>query len=132
MKKMKKVKGRFTFLISDDKTRAMLEDDTSGNVIASFEITGKNTINLLSRVSHVECDVNLYDTYEDAGKKLETDRFEFEMPDNDYSTRTDTAKKLVVKKCPTGWVPDLYFGSQNSFFQRGGKYYAGCVIRRWV
>jgi len=66
------------------------------------------------------------------GKVMEHKPFEFVIPKCDYHDRLHIAEKIAVRICPEGWVPDKYFGSKDSFFEKDGKQYARTTIRRWV
>lgn len=56
----------------------------------------------------------------------------FELPEANYMNRKEVAIETIKTVCPDGWTPDLYFGSQNSFFRENGKEYARVTIRRWI
>lgn len=69
---------------------------------------------------------------ENVGKKLVTKTLEFPMlPDSDSGDK-EAAIAAAKLRCPQGWTPDLYFGSQSSFFQRDGEPWARTTVRRWV
>ena len=68
------------------------------------------------------------------GKIHECELFEFPLAvfaGGSSSSRLDIAIETAERLCPNGWQPDLYFGSQNSFFEKDGVSYARCTIRRW-
>jgi hypothetical protein len=69
------------------------------------------------------------------GKNMEHKRLEFQMPSGVVETaytRDEVAAMRAKDNCPDGWVPDLYFNSQDSYFKEMGKDMAHCTIRRWV
>jgi len=65
---------------------------------------------------------------ENWGKKLEVDTLIFEVSSRDK----EEANTIALQKCPKGWKPDNYYGSQNSFFYNEDKLFAKTTIRRWV
>ena len=65
------------------------------------------------------------------GKKMEHKSLVFELTQDAYRNK-DMAKMMAADVCPEGWEPDLYFGSQESFFCKGRKNFARTTIRRWV
>ena len=67
----------------------------------------------------------------------EIDKIEFIIPNNiSYQERNKIAykkaKEYCLSHCDTGWIPDNYFNSKNSFFTKNGQDYARCTIRRWI
>lgn len=86
----------------------------------------------ITGTGRVECDIEVHGL-DRVGRKMEIDSMEFPLGIKGYSSQ---AKEAAIKKskkiCPQGWTPDTYFGSQGSFFQRDGKAWARCTIRRWV
>ncbi|MBW2632454.1 MAG: hypothetical protein JRC90_12005, partial [Deltaproteobacteria bacterium] len=129
----KELKGKLTLLFDSDRGLTIqIEDKNSGLNILNVNVKdAKSVVALLSRLSSVECDIELYST-ENAGKVLIIDKMEFKVDDEKYNTRADEAFKEAVKICPKGWKPDNYFNSQNSFFTKGDETYARCTIRKYV
>ena len=67
------------------------------------------------------------------GMKREHKTLEFRISkDIAYEDRKDMAYELALENCPEGWVPDKYFSSQGSFFNKDGVEMARTTIRRWV
>lgn len=133
---MKKLEGRITMLINREYTEIELKDVNSNITFATVRLTPEQTIACLSRLGHVECEIEL-DGLDNLGKKMQISKLEFEIPANIYRQQmrvipvkelTEYAQSLLTD----GWVADSYFGSKDSFFTRDGKKYARCTIRRWV
>lgn len=66
------------------------------------------------------------------GKQLKVDKITFPIPDCDYGERKAIAIKEAEKYTPEGWVADQYYGSQDSFYQQDGQYWARVNIRTYV
>lgn len=131
-----KIDARITILGShnDGKVTIEIEDRTSSTTFATVTMTADQFVGAaLGRLacSHCECEVI---HAERIGKKMETGNLEFEIPDVGYDRdkKTDAASVVAKRECPAGWIPDLYFGSQGSFYRDGEKQMARCTIRRWV
>ena len=125
--------ARITILVSQDSTKIELYDYIAGVTFAEIELTPQQLSQALSRLGYTQCKAKV--TALDRLNKLhENKNHEFEIPENCsfYDKTIETVKELAKATCPDGWIPDLYFGSQNSFFKQDGKNMARCVIRRWV
>ncbi len=66
------------------------------------------------------------------GKTMEVNQIVFPMPADHTENRVSSAIKALADYVPDGWVADLAFNSQGSFFSREGMLWARTVIRRWV
>lgn len=131
---LKNITARVSLSINGDHyggTKLKIEDAASSLQFLEIKITDKQLALILSRMCSVECEakVNLLDKI---GKKMEHKPFEFEMPKKSQWRDKKIAKVLAVKNVPDGWEPDMYFGSQDSFFKKDDKEYARTTIRRWV
>lgn len=127
-----KIKGKATILFDrDDGLRIELECDTSGITFAVANLDKDQTIAALSRQAMVDCELDLRGL-ERVGKTVEIDRIEFPMPYHHYIEKKDVAAREAVIRCSDGWTPDLYFGSQDSFFKKDGHEWARTFIRRYV
>lgn len=132
MDKSKEVELGLTFLIGKDGAHIELHDKVSGICMFRGDMTPENTLSLMGRLSHTPVKGYL-GNLSHVGKKLVMDKLEFELPeDADYSTEKEMARTLAKAICPVGWTPDMYFGSQNSFFTKDGKRYARTIIRSYV
>jgi hypothetical protein len=128
-----KVKGSITLLVNQEGTTITIRDKESSLNLCEVTLTPQQLSAALSRLAHTPCELEIFEkSFEHVGKKLETDRLEFEIPVGFIRANKELVNKLALEATPEGWVPDLYFNSQNSFFTRDGKNYAMCVVRRWV
>lgn len=126
-----KLKTRMTLLVSEEGVRMEIQDELSGEIFFRADIPSGAFCSMLGRLACVGVDAEIRGL-DRVGMKMEIDKFVFEMPSGDLAERKQTAIQLVQKLCPEGWTPDLYFGSQNSFFRDGDKPMAQATIRRWV
>lgn len=128
---MKLKKAAISIFISQEGTRIELYDWTSGQFFAEIKLTPEQLSMALSRLSHTPCEIEIWNQ-DKINKQHEHKPMEFEMPRTEWKTKKEEAGKIAKEVCPEGWVPDCYFGSQGSFFEKDGKSYARCTIRRWV
>lgn len=125
--------GSITLLA--DRDRGVTIELTDQDAFVRFvevKMTAQQFVTAMSRMEDVPCliECRLLDKL---GKKMEHKPFEFLMPKYDnYKDREAIAKEKVIEACPEGWEPDLYFGSQTSFFTRDERNYARTIIRKWV
>lgn len=131
---MKLINAKITILINQAYTEIQLHDDASAMTIATVRLTPVELSSALSRLSHTPCQMEITDTPERIGKKMEHKTMEFEVPSKGSFPIDDKEKliELAEKATPKGWHSDNYFGSQSSFFSKGDKHYARVTIRRWV
>jgi len=128
------LEGGVSILINDDGMRIEVEDRKSRTAFIRLKLNRKQTCQALSRLcTTCEMDIRGLDR---VGKRHEHKVFEFKMPPSEYKTRKKIAVEEVKRVCPTGWIPDIGFSSQNSFFNKG-KYeerdeWARTTIRRYV
>lgn len=121
----------------DDLIRIDVHDKASSSAFLHLEMTREQFINAtMNRLGNTDVKYASIRNLEILGKKLEMGSFEFELPDT-ISTYKDGHKKLIIElakeKCPDGWLPDLSFSSQGSFFYNdAGKQCARTLMRRWV
>ena len=124
-----KIEGQIS--IRFDKSGLTIEvyDKNSSITFLEASLNPEDSCAALGRLFMVPCvlDVKGLDKI---GKKHENSTHEFEIPDRRIDK--EVLYKLAVESCPDGWKPDNYFNSQNSFFQKDGKQFARCTIRRWV
>jgi hypothetical protein len=83
--------------------------------------------------SEVDCEIKVTDLH-NVGRIKESKEFIFEMPKGSgmFYDNKDAAKDEALRLADKGWTPSLYFGSQNSFYQKFDKYYAKTTQSRWV
>jgi hypothetical protein len=130
---MKLKDARVTFLVGDGGATIEFYDAEACITFAKATLTADQLCQALSRLMHTPCKMELHNL-DKVGKTMEYQELIFEIPEPLFykGERNETAKKLAIKNCPEGWKPELYFGSQQSFFNRDGKHMARCNIRRWV
>lgn len=119
-------------LIGAEGTEIRITDEKSGVSFVQVKLNPEQPSRLFARQACVKCEVEVRNL-ELVGKQLENDMLEFEIPSG--TTRYNGLEQIVKLSkdaCPEGWTPDEYFGSQNSFFTKGGKSFARCAISRWV
>jgi len=123
---------KITMLLSADGLSIEIKD--SGSNITFFRglVSPENTCAAFGRLSSVE--MSAAETYglDKVGKTMEHKKFEFVMPPSEWKTKKQIASIAATDQRPDGWEPDLYFGSQDSFFMKDGVEHARCTIRRWV
>lgn len=123
-----KIKGSISLLINRDETTIELRDVDASVTFAKVTLTPEQLSTALSRLMYVPCIINI-SQIDKIGKIHENRSFVFEIPKD---LRDDEKLQKIAQGLLTdGWVAENYFGSQNSFFQRDGKYFATVTIRRW-
>lgn len=108
-----------------------LVDDDAGIEFVQVEVELAAFSDCLTGLADTDCEFEVRGL-ENVGKRIERETIEFLMPDCEFGNRKSVAKEEAMKVTPEGWTPKLYFGSQDSFFQREGKDYARTHIVRWV
>jgi hypothetical protein len=107
-----------------------VHDKTSSTTFLELVLSREQIVNAaMNRLAH--CDVKSAEVIhpERIGKKMEMDTIHFVVP---IDADADYARDNVGLHLPGGWVPDMSFGSQGSFYTKDGMHYAQTVIRRWV
>lgn len=128
-----KIKCKITFLFNHDGASLELYDETSGIAFIRLKMNQEQICKMFSRLAYCDTESAEVVGLNNVGKKQEIDKLEFELPENaDYFNNQEIALNIVDSLCPEGWEADHYFGSRNSFFDRDGKKFARCTIRRWV
>ena len=131
------IEGRTSILVNREYTTIEIEDAKASTRFLRIQLTPEQLSMCLSRQSCVPCEIKL-NGIDKIGKKHENKDFVFEIPKELSSPGygdVDNSQKLAEiaqKQLTDGWIADLYFRSQNSFFKQGDKNYARCVIRRWI
>ena len=128
---MKLTNGSITISFDKRETVIKVHDGDANITFACLTLTPEQLAQALSGISFTDCEVEVFDL-EKIGTRFENKIFEFEILDNDWQTREASALEQVEKVCPEGWESQLYFRSQDSFFERDGKHYAQTSIRRWL
>lgn len=124
------IKGKISILISREGTEIEIRDDRACTTFCRIRLTPEQLSAALSRQAHVECEISVY-SLDRVGKTHEHKTFEFEIPPS--MRRDDEAlQKMAQAQLTDGWICDGYFRSQGTFFNKDGKQYARCTIRRYV
>jgi len=125
--------ARLTLLVNEDQINIEVEDCAASTVFLRLKLTPEQFTRALSRQAFVKCDSGEVFHLDRVGKKQEHKTLEFPLPkDLGYGKRKEAASAAVLERCPEGWIPDNYFSSQNSFFDKDGEPWARCTIRRYV
>jgi len=127
-----KVNLSVTMLLGEEGMRVELNDKDAGVPVARFQLTADQTCQLFGRLSNIPVEADVYNL-DKVGKQLEFKTLKFDLPEHTLSNRKEVAIKEALRVCPEGWVPDEYFGSQDSFVHDGrGKTIASTLIRKWA
>jgi hypothetical protein len=131
METRKKINAQITITAAyTDSIVITVYDKDSATNFLQMVMTREQFVNAtMNRLAHTEVGSAYFENVERVGKTLEMDTSIVEIPV--YGDK-ESAAKITQEKCPEGWVPDLYFQSQESFFSKDGKNYARCNIKRWV
>lgn len=127
----KEINGKIQILSSyNDLIRIAVRDQDSGTVFLEMELTREQFINAaMNRLA--DCDVKKTEVrdLDRVGKKMVTKSLSFEVREfNDE----EEARREVKVVCPDGWIPDMGFNTQTSFYSKDGKRFAKTLIRQWV
>lgn len=128
-----KIKGQISMFFDENGLRMELRDKNAITTFAEIVLNKEETCSALARHGYTPCEIEVRNL-ERIGRKHEHKTFEFEIPTLKipYNLRENTIIALAKKHCPNGWIPDLYFSSQDSFFNKDGKSWARTTIRRWI
>lgn len=127
-----KINGSFTIRFRREGTTITFYDRDANIDFASIKVVPEDMLEAMGGLGYAPCEMNVY-SLDKVGKKMENKKFEFEIPDELYSsTKSYELFNLAKALVPDGWMPDSYFSSQDSFFRKDGVQYARCTIRRWV
>ncbi len=132
-----KIKGKISILIGSDRTTIKLFDEDAYVTFASVTLTPEQLSEALSRLANTECELELKGL-DKLGKKMEHKQFVFEVPGQQSSWQLRNFEELtgvaqsILDNENEGWICEGYFGARDSFFEKDGKKYARCIVRRWV
>ncbi len=132
---MKLKDAKISIHINQDDTTIELIDGESSITFVEITLSAKQLSMALSRLSHTPCDINVNENaIHKLNKKLEVKSHEFEIPAtiDSYRMNEDDLHKIAISTCPEGWIPDKYYGSQKTFFNKGDIRFARVTIRRWI
>jgi hypothetical protein len=138
-------KGNISILVNEDRTTIEVMDPISGIIFVKVTLTPEQLSCALSRLTRTPCQkVEVFDL-ERVGMKREVKYFDFECQQfGNISSRDiekgnekgerfiDLVKEEALKQLGEEWHPDIYFGSQNSFYIKDGKRFARTHASRWV
>lgn len=129
---MKLIEAGISILVGADRTVIELHDKTASIAFAKVVLTPEQLSAALSRLYSTPCEIEVTGLGY-VGKRHEVTTFEFKLPPGtSYSMEKEAAKFEAAAQCPEGWIPDLRFGSHDSFFTCKGERWARTHIRRWV
>lgn len=127
-----KIKGNISILINQEHTTIEIHDADASIKFLSIQLTPEQLSSALSRLSQVPCVIDLHGI-DKIGKKMEHEKFAFEIPKEiSNSKHTDKLHEIAQSLLTDGWIAEHYFACQDTFFEKDGKQYARCTIRRWV
>jgi len=129
-----KLEGKIDIYLSEEGLKIRVHDKNAGVCICNVTLDPHQTLQALGRLAHTSCEVEVFNTGF-IGKTQEHEKFSFVLPEgSDYKTRKELAKKKALELLEgTGWIPDNYYASQDSFFTDSqGLSCARTFIRRWV
>jgi hypothetical protein len=130
-----KIKGKITILCDEDGATIELHDEDASLTFARVKLTSTQYCQALGRLAYTPCFSMEVKGLDKVGKQMENRPLIFEVP-KELPYKRDERDKLLIpileKVCPEGWVYDMGFHSQDSFFSKDGKSYAKTTIRRWV
>lgn len=128
------LEGRITLLFSNNGLEIEIMDNGSRTTFVRAALSPEQVVQAMSRLANTECSLVVSrGALERVGTVAEHKKFEFKIGNSvDWRDKKDEAIKLAKLECPEGWIPDLYFSSQDSFFTKDGEQWARTTIRRWV
>ena len=132
-----KIDGKVSIFVGSEGATIELHDSDSGITFVRVKMTTAQFCGAIGRLAYSECvEMHVPDIgIKNIGKKLEIEKFVFELPENiDRYSDKNILAEMAQKQAPEGWIADSYFGSHDSFFtnREDGKKYARVTIRRWV
>lgn len=132
---MTKINAEISIIASyDDSINIIISDKDVGTRFVDLTLTREQFINAtMNRLMSVGCNKAEVFNLDKVGKKQEYRKFEFPLPyQGSHNLDKIVAAKTVGSRCPSGWTPDTYFDSQDSFFEKDGVHYVRTMICRWV
>ncbi len=133
---MKLHDGRITIPVSEHGTTIEIIDSNASTTFCRIKLTPEQFSQALGRLSHTKCEVEVV-SLDRVGKMHENQKFTFEIPKELKTSAKskdlhELAKKNLSELEMTEWTPDEYFSSQDTFYEKDGKYFANVTIRRWT
>jgi predicted metal-dependent hydrolase len=130
----KRIKSQITISASyNDSITITVTDKAASTSFLQMVMTREQWINAtMNRLAQTDVESTMIHDLERVGKKMELDTLVVRIAKYGDSR---SAIANAQKECPEGWLPDLTFQSQTSFFSEGEepeKHFARTIIRRWV
>ena len=130
------IDAQVTILCSGDKVELWVEDVDSHNQFLELEMSAEAFTAALGRLAARPAKA-IVRGLDKIGLVQEIETWEFRVTNitfhgSFYDERHGLAESIAKQNCPEGWVPDLGFTSQDSFFRKGEEEWARTTIRRWV
>jgi hypothetical protein len=127
-----KIKGKFTINIKPSGANVEITCDKSRQTFVKIHLTPEELTQALSGLVTIEQEIEV-EHLERVGKTQEHKTFEFELPEEFWRCDNQKTLKNICESYLTDrWVCDDGFNSKNSFYKKGDKFMACCVIRRWI
>lgn len=136
---MKKIDGDVTLLIDEQGARIEVRDKNASLMIVDIKMTARDFMAALGRLGHCLAEIQVTEHPERIGTTMKFDRIEFPLSKKAENSRRWSLDKLAhqeaVKYCSKyhpGWIPDDYYGGQESYFiEKDGRKWARTIIRKW-
>ena len=130
------IDAQVTILCSGDKVELWVEDKDSHNQFLALEMSAEAFTAALGRLAARPAKA-IVRGLDKIGMVQENKTWEFQVTDitykgSFYHERLGLAESIAKQNCPEGWVADMGFNSQGSFFRKGEEEWARTTIRRWV
>lgn len=135
-----KIEGRISILVGTDSTTIQIKDHNASTRFLEITLSPDQLCACLSRQADVICELEVRGL-ERVGKKHENKTFEFKKPSG-IKTHGNSREEVDILHAAAiealkesnmnDWIPDKYFGSQNTFFRKENEDWARVTIRRYV
>ena len=128
------MKGTISIFVNRESTTIHVRDEASGVSFCEVTLTPEEFSSALSRLADTPCNITVRGV-DKIGKKHEHKSFVFEIKERPAYHEHDGIRALaqqLLDEEGDGYISDGYFKSQDSFFERDGKLYAKCSVRRWI
>ena len=134
---METLEGNIDLLVGHDGTTITIRDGLSSKPIIQVKLTPEQLSQALSRQAYTPCTFEYFHANHDKiGKKMENKHHSVKLPPelskHGWRDNKEALDEFVLKNTPEGWIPDLYYGSQNSFYWQDEEKYVRFIIRRYV
>lgn len=131
-----KINATLTIQIKDNTVELRIRDEDAATQFLTLELQSAEFMRALGRLASRPCILAELHGFDRVGKRHENKTFEFKLSTNDWMNKKNHAaaevREAMNNEGLQEWVPDLYFGRQDSFFRKGDEQWARCNIRRWM